>query len=78
MTYRFDSVTHTGKSMQTVQNILNQFKVRGYGGNIDPETPIQLEGWEVGYSIPLQGFYTRGELLAICEDLKAFNDAEEK
>jgi hypothetical protein len=64
--------------MQKVQNILNQFKVRGYGGNIDPETPIQLEGWEVGYSIPLQGFYTLGELRAICEDLKAFNDAEEK
>jgi hypothetical protein len=61
-----------------VQNILDQYKVQGYSGNIDPETPIQLEGFIVGYSIPLQGYYTRGELLALCEDLKAFNDAEEK
>jgi hypothetical protein len=61
-----------------VQNILDQYKVHGYGGNVDPETPIQLEGFEVGYSIPLQGYYTRGELLAICEDLKAFNNSVEK
>ena len=64
--------------MYKVKNILDQFKVQGYGGNIDPETPIELEGWVVGYAVKLQGFYTRGELLAICEDLKALNDAEEK
>ena len=64
--------------MLKVKNILDQYKVQGYGGNIDPETSIQLEGFIVGYSIPLQGYYTRGELLALCEDLKAFNDAEEK
>ena len=61
-----------------VQNILDQFKVVGYTGNTDPETPIQLESWLAGYAVKLQGYYTRGELLALCEDLKAFNDAEEK
>lgn len=61
-----------------VQNIFDQYKVHGYTGNIDPEAPIDFEGDVVGYAVKLQGYYTRGELLAICEDLKAFNDAEEK
>ena len=61
-----------------VQNILDTHDVQGYTGNIDPETYIDFEGDVVGYAVKLQGCYTRGELLAICEDLKAFNDAEEK
>ena len=61
--------------MQTVKNILDIYDVRGYTGMIDPETPIQFEGDEVGYAVKLQGFYTRGELLAICEDLAAFKSS---
>lgn len=61
-----------------VQNILDTHNVQGYTGNIDPETPIELEGDVVGFAVKISGYYTRGELLALCEDLKAFNDAEEK
>jgi hypothetical protein len=64
--------------MQTVKNILDIYDVRGYTGMIDPETPIQFEGDEVGYAVKLQGFYTRGELLALCEDLLAFKNSLEK
>jgi hypothetical protein len=64
-----------------VQTILDLFNVRGYSGCVDPETPIQLEGKEIGaisYAIPLQGFYTAGELRAVLHDLDAFNNAEGK
>ena len=64
--------------MQTVKNILDLYDVQGYTGNIDPETPIQFEGDVVGYAVKISGFYTRGELLAICEDLTAFKNSLEK
>ena len=51
------------------------YEVQGYTGNVDPETPIQFEGNVVGYAVKIGGFYTRGELLAIVEDLKAFNQS---
>lgn len=64
--------------MQTVQNILDIYEVRGYSGSIDPETPIQFEGDVVGYAVKVSGFYTRAELIAIVEDLWAFNQSTPK
>lgn len=61
--------------MQTVKNILDMYEVQGYSGMVDPETPIQFEGDVVGYAVKIGGFYTRGELLAIVEDLNAFNQS---
>ena len=63
--------------MQTVQNILDIYDVQGYTGTVDPETPIIFEGDAVGYAVKLQGFYTRDELLAVCEDLTAFKNSLE-
>ena len=59
--------------MQKVQNILDIYEVKGYGGCIDPETPIQFEGDTVGYAVKVQGFYTLAELLAVASDLQALN-----
>jgi hypothetical protein len=64
--------------MQTVKNILDIYNVKGYSGAIDPETPIQFEGDVVGYAVKVQGFYTRAELIAIVEDLWAFNQSTPK
>ena len=64
--------------MQTVKNILDIYEVQGYSGSIDPETPIQFEGDVVGYAVKIQGFYTRAELIAIVEDLWAFNQSTPK
>jgi hypothetical protein len=64
-----------------VQNVLDLLDVQGYSGCVDPETPIQLEGRELGvlsFAISLQGFYTAGELRAVLRDLEAFNMAEGK
>jgi hypothetical protein len=64
--------------MQTVKNVLDAYKVQGYSGAIDPETPIQFEGDAVGYAVKVQGFYTRAELIAIVQDLWAFNQSTPK
>ena len=64
--------------MEKVKNVLDAYEVRGYSGMVDPETPIQFEGQVVGYAVKVQGFYTRAELLAIAEDLKAFNQSTPK
>jgi hypothetical protein len=76
MTFRFNSESKV--KTQTVQNILDAYEVRGYSGSIDPETPIQFEGDVVGYAVKIQGFYTRAELIAIVEDLWAFNQSTPK
>jgi hypothetical protein len=76
MTFRFNSESKV--KTQTVQNILDAYEVQGYSGMVDPETPIQFEGDVVGYAVKVQGFYTRAELLAIAEDLKAFNQSTPK
>jgi hypothetical protein len=76
MTFRFNSESKV--KTQTVQNILDAYEVRGYSGSIDPETPIQFEGDVVGYAVKVQGFYTRAELIAIVQDLWAFNQSTPK
>jgi hypothetical protein len=76
MTFRFNSESKV--KTQTVQNILDAYEVQGYSGMVDPETPIQFEGDVVGYAVKIQGFYTRAELIAIVEDLWAFNQSTPK
>jgi hypothetical protein len=64
--------------METVQQVLDANEVRGYTGNLATDMLVQFEGDVVGYAVKVQGYYTRGELLAIAEDLKAFNESTPK